>query len=439
MMKIRKEDLERIEDQSPLELFRQGIKSTATRISYERTLRTEVMEIFESELLDGDTFDQKLSSLLNHTRQNPKWTVNLFLKLSEKLKQRTELPPEDPNYLNPATVTKYFKPLKKLFSMNDVPFSWNRIYATFPELNNNNKTRGYTREEIQKLLKFANGAVERFLILILASSGIRLGGLELKWEDVQPVYVVDDKIIIDITESQVSQAKILCGMILVYQGTFSQYTGFITSEAYHALLDYKSEWIQEVGREPKPQEPIFKREGSLPIKAKPTALKQRMERLVCRSGLRTPLVKGKRRHEIPIMNGFRRFWNKTCKEALSKDSPLASLIKKEYMMGHTGLIKLDKNYFQSNVTELVEEYLTVIPSLTISNELRQENDIKTLRDQQVESEKKIHEVENLKASQQILLDLVLRNERKKELTKEERLKYQKALESLGYTIGEDPI
>jgi len=67
------------------------------------------------------------------------------------------------------------------------------------------------------------------------------------------------------------------------------------------------------------------------------------------------------------MNGFRRFWNKTCKEAVSKDSPLASLIKKEYMMGHTGLIRLDRNYFQAHNLELVEEYLNAVPSLTISD------------------------------------------------------------------------
>src|SRR5574337_334492 len=165
-MKITKEDLERIEEQSPLELFRQGIKSPSTRLSYEGTLKRLVLKIFEPGLLEGDTYEQRISSLIENTKQNPKWTVSLLLKLSEKLRKRTELPNENPEYLNPVTVPKYFKPLKKLFAMNDVPFTWDRIYATFPELNNNNKTRGYTREEIQILLKFANGAIERLVILL---------------------------------------------------------------------------------------------------------------------------------------------------------------------------------------------------------------------------------------------------------------------------------
>jgi plastocyanin len=68
------------------------------------------------------------------------------------------------------------------------------------------------------------------------------------------------------------------------------------------------------------------------------------------------------------MNGFRRFFNKANKETLSKDSPLAALIKKEYMMAHVGLVKLDRNYYRAHIMELVEEYLNAVPNLTISNE-----------------------------------------------------------------------
>ena len=57
-----------------------------------------------------------------------------------------------------------------------------------------------------------------------------------------------------------------------------------------------------------------------------------------------------------MMNGFRRFFNKACKESLSNESPLAALIKKEYMMGHAGLVKLDRNYFKTHVLELAAEY-----------------------------------------------------------------------------------
>ena len=76
-----------------------------------------------------------------------------------------------------------------------------------------------------------------------------------------------------------------------------------------------------------------------------------------------------------MMNGFRRFWNKACKESLSRESPLAALIKKEYMIGHAGLVKLDHNYFKAHVLELAEEYVLSVPALTIGDaeRLRMEN------------------------------------------------------------------
>jgi hypothetical protein len=101
------------------------------------------------------------------------------------------------------------------------------------------------------------------------------------------------------------------------------------------------------------------------------------------------MKKGQKRHEVPVMNGFRRFWNKACKESLSRDSPLASLIKKEFMMGHTGLVKFDRNYFKTQVLELAEEYLNAVPNLTISDEERIKTENRMLRKEKTEMEKQI--------------------------------------------------
>jgi archaellum component FlaC len=95
------------------------------------------------------------------------------------------------------------------------------------------------------------------------------------------------------------------------------------------------------------------------------------------------------------MNGFRRFFNKVNKESISKDSPLAALIKKEYMMDHTGLVKLDRNYFQAHIMELIEEYLNAVPNLTISDEER-------LRFENRKKQEKINELEQKEARIQSL-------------------------------------
>jgi integrase len=374
-LKISKDDLERLEE-NPIELFYQGIKSPETKDKYTRTLRRILCDILE-DLLHG-SLEDRAAQLVDMAKKDPHWITNVLLTLSRKLKERTELDKSDPNYLNPESFDNFFKPIKKLLEMNDVPIVWKRIYATFPERSNRNETRGYTRQEIQKMLNFTNGPIDKAIILIAASSGIRIGGFNLTWEDVIPVYRVDDKLLLEITESESDNADIACAILKIYRGTPEEYPAFITPEAYNALMDYRMSWIKDVGREPKPKDPLFKKAGFFVRPLNPDAIKARVDAVIKKAGIRTPLAKGKRRHEIPVMNGFRRFFNKANKETLSKDSPLAALIKKEYMMDHVGLTQLDRNYFKTHVMELIEEYLNAVPNLTISDVERQKLRIEKL-------------------------------------------------------------
>lgn len=395
-MKVHVADIDSIV-QNPLDLFYDGCRSPATKERYVRYLKTVLCDIYET-VLDG-TFEVRANQFVRKAKSDPDWTINLLLALSKKLKERTTLPKQDKNYLNPSSLGNYFKPLKKLLDMNGIPVVWKRVYATFPEQNNVSEGRGYEREEIAQLLEFSKGSMEKAIILIASSSGIREGGMSLKWQDVMPVYRVDEDILLEITESQERKAEVVCAILKIYEGTSSFYPAFITPEAYSSLMNWRTTWIIDVGREPKPTEPIFKKEGyRTPIMLEPTAIKSRIEKVLKRSGFRTPLTKDKRRHDIPVMNGFRRYFNKINKNAISKDSPLGALIKKENMMGHTGLIKLDKNYFKTHVLELVEEYLNAVPHLTIDNSerLRLQSKIKDEKISKLETEKdaKISELEN---------------------------------------------
>ena len=99
------------------------------------------------------------------------------------LRARTELPKDDADYLNPASVPNYFKPLKKLFDMCDVTLPWKRVYTTYPELDNVTESRGWTKEEIAKMLLHTRDLMDRALVLVLSSSrregrgpGPRVGG-----------------------------------------------------------------------------------------------------------------------------------------------------------------------------------------------------------------------------------------------------------------------
>ena len=115
-------------------------------------------------------------------------------------------------------------------------------------------------------------------------------------------------------------------------------------------------------------------------------IRKRIERILKESRVRPPLAKGMRRYEVPAFNGFRRFFNKANKKSLSSTSVLASLIMKETMMGHSGLIQLDKNYFKSHIDELIEEYVKAVPNLTISKALQLEAENNRLREEKTELE-----------------------------------------------------
>ncbi|WP_268543692.1 integrase [Candidatus Nitrosotenuis cloacae] len=412
-MKIENEDLE-VLSQNPLELFYHGIKSKETKNKYTRTLRKILNDILEN-VLQG-SFEDRAAQLVNKTKKDSDWGMSVMLALSKKLKQRSELPKNDPNYLNPTTIPNYFKPIRKLFEMNNVPLVWRRVIATFPELDNNEKGRAYTSEEISSMLKFGNGAIDRAIMLVAASSGIRVGGFNLSWGDIRPVYKIGDKLTFEITESEQAAATIACAIITIYKNTPDEYPGFITPEAYESIQDYKKEWIQQIGKEPKPEEPLFKKDGAFVRILPPNAIRARIDDVLKRAGMRTPLVKGKRRHEVPAMNGFRRFFNKANKETLSKDSPLAALIKKEFMMNHTGLIKLDRNYYQAHIFELIEEYLNAVPNLTISTEEKAKAENLVLRNKNTELEAKNRMIMQLQIDQEAIKEELAKVKKRQEIS-----------------------
>lgn len=391
-MKITREDIQTLSGE-PIDLFYSGIKSPVTKAKYTEILRRILCESMD--FMDGN-FEQRVKQLVIEAKQNPEWATSVMLALANGLKERTQLPEGHKEYLNPNSVPNFFKPLKKLFDMNSVPVSWPKIHAAYPERNNNNGGRGYTRKEIQQMLKFTKGSLDRAIIYVASSSGIREGGFALLWRDLTPIYKIGDNLTVEVTESESKTATLVCAMLLVYRNTNEEYPAFITPEAYQSLMDYKTTWSRESGKTPKDNDPIFKVTGPAKVSLSPSGIRSRMYRVVKNAGVWVPVSEGKRRGEIPIMNGFRRFWNKTCKSSASRDSPLASLIKKEFMMGHTGLTKLDKNYFKTHVLELAEEYLQAVPDLTISDEERIKADNIKMQKEKSEIERQSEELSTYK-------------------------------------------
>jgi integrase len=89
--------------------------------------------------------------------------------------------------LSPATINLYVAAVNHFYAMNDITLNTRRINAFKPEFHNVVEDQPYTREQIKLLLDKAEQR-NRAIILLLSSTGIRVGALQnLKVGDLTPI------------------------------------------------------------------------------------------------------------------------------------------------------------------------------------------------------------------------------------------------------------
>ena len=321
-----------------------------------------------ADILEGD-YKQRAQQFVDIARDDQEKAVQMILAYVRKLRQRTNLDKIDSDYLNPSTLPNKIKPIKKILDMNGLGLGWKRIYSSYPELDNTHKGRGYTKEEIQQMLEFSDSLSTDFIILTSSSGGIRVGSWDgLTWGDIFPIYNVDGEYRIETKKEK--DVKTVCAGLTIYKGTLDEYVTLISIEAWNKLQEYKKEWTAKMKRPPVETDPLLLERFSVPKPITDIAVRNRIGKLVVRAGLRSPLVEGKRRHDVPVTHGFRRYWDKVMMEQIRKGDTLSALVKKERLLGHEGIVKTDKNYYWTNILDMVPEYLQAMPELMISDEER---------------------------------------------------------------------
>lgn len=359
----------KVRQENALDLFVSGIKAEETKRTMTRNLRIFLVDAC-ADLLEG-TFEQRAQQFVDLTREDQQRATQIILMYISKLREKTLLDKADPAYLNPSSIPNRIKPMKKLLEMNNLGLGWKRIYTTYPEKDNTNQGRGYTREEIQKMLEYSSKIDTDFIILASSSGGLRVGAWDnLQWGDVFPIYKVNDEYKIELSKNEIG--RIVCAAMRVYRGTSEEYTALISIEAWNKLQEYKRIWSAKIKREPTDSDPLIVEHFTKPKSLTCTAVKKRIEEILESSGLRSPLTEGKRRHTVPATHGFRRYWNKIMMNSQRKRGTLSALVIKERLMGHGGLVKTDKNYFWTDVLDLVPDYLEAMYDLMINDEERLE-------------------------------------------------------------------
>ena len=267
-MEIRPEEIKSVTE-NPYDLFFHSINNQASKRLYVSVLKKLTCEYLKS-VLKGDPslventksvkkrgvprkysdadFEVRVNELVRRSKSNPEWAESVMIALAKKLMERARLPIIDPQHIQYTTIQNTTKTTKKLFKINNIPMFWTRIDSMLSsEHDIKDKSRGYTRDEIQRILKYCK-PMDAVIVYLGASSGMRAGAFPLKWGHIFPIYQHENRYVWepeDVTESISEKSHVICGLVKVYADSNDEYFAFITPECLNAIQLYKETWIKE--------------------------------------------------------------------------------------------------------------------------------------------------------------------------------------------------
>lgn len=387
----------------PYQLFLDSIRNAGTKRRYKNLLYTFL------KLIPNQLYTDSLGKTPKN--REAKTLARFFVELAKKDTDRVsnviaayikeDKKRVDQGQISSETLPNHTKPIKVLLDANRVPIHWKSLNKLMPRRESKSKDRAYTREEIQKMLEVTNDITDKVIILLFSSGGFRLEAWDyFTWKDV--IFFKDG-------DSYKGAA------LLIYRGDPESYWTFITPEACKALELYRENWKADIGKYPRPDDPLLK-SVRFPVirRLNQKGVRKRIDKIVHDIGLRPTLPVGKKRHEVPLDHGFRKYFNTMMRRAK------VNYLDKEDMMGHS--VGLERHYerYQEEDFERFPEYQKAIPFLTISDKERLR-----LQNQKLEEEKS--ELEKKDAERQMLKDELTRIKADLVEGKSQRIKIERQL------------
>ena len=230
-----------------------------------------------------------------------------------------------------------------------------KINKFMPAKTRAKKNRGYTHQEVRKLLDIADERI-RAVILLLVSSGCRIGAI--------PTLNVRD------IEKSGDVHK-----VTIYENDEEEYFSFITGEAYDAVESYLS-MRKRMGENVGPDSLLIREQFDIrdpfaiatPKPVKPHTIANKIAQLGERAGIREKSILkegqkgGSFRKTVPQVHGLRKAFSTF---ALSSKM---DIIKRRVLEGHS--VGIDEHYCKPSEEDLQEEYMKAADNLTINEENR---------------------------------------------------------------------
>jgi len=318
----------------------------------------------------------QLIQLNNHAGQLKTMILNYIIHLKRISKKSAGKPRKGELSVN--SIKLYLTGIKSFLEFNEISLPWKKIAKFYPD-DVTNSYRSYTKEEIIKLLSVADPR-DRCIILLMASSGIRVGAIQtLK---VKSVKRLDNEV----------------GMITVYpESKDSIYAALVTPEFLTSLdeyLKYRKSQGEKITAESwliRDKFATFSKKTNKPKPPSVESINKQMRFLLRKAGVSF--------EELQPDHSLRKFFNTAL-----MNSDVAYTFK-ELLMGHS--VKLDNVYYdkesEKSQQKILLEYMKAIDALTINDEYR-------LRKQIVEFEEKLKDVPRVEQLESHLASKILEQE-----------------------------
>jgi integrase len=272
--------------------------------------------------------------------------IDYIIHLKKVAKQTSEK--QKPGELSVNSIKTYLAGIQSFLESNDIVLNWKKIAKYYPEQVTNN-LRAYTKEEISKLLSIGD-LRDRCIILLMASTGIRVGAiksLRLK----------------HLTRLQQHESNI--GLVSIYpESKDHRYNALVTHECMASIdeyINYRRKQHEKINEESyiiRDKFATFSKYTNRPKPLNEETINKQMKFLLRKAGL--PF------EQLQPDHSFRKFFN-TC----LMNSDVAYSFK-ELLMGHS--VKLDDVYYdkdnETSRQKIIVEYMKAVDALTINEEYR---------------------------------------------------------------------
>jgi len=285
--------------------------------------------------------------------------------------------------VKPTTIRAYMAGVESFLDINDVFYSKKKLHKLCPKRNKPAGSNAYTIEMIRLMLKNVKSLRTKSIILLLASSGMRVGGLpNLKIKHLHKmencytinVYADDDLVGVDYWTFCTPETRTMLDMYFNLRKSQGEQ---ITKDSY--VLANKSDVLKPVN------------EGLIRDRIRCV-----LDAITASDGNLRDKVTAMR-YNISIVHGFRRFFKTSLVETKyefdGKTVPAISEQEQEKMMGHANGMK--GTYYDATPDMLFPEYKKAIDQLTISLEESQKIKIMKMSSDQEKLEKNMLEEQSV--------------------------------------------